>query len=301
MQNAFQAQQLLPLTLHQAADGDAGPLAHNVGDFIFRHGIVNHGIVAGVLFRRGLGVLELLFQRGQIGVFQLGGLLIFQIGLSPLNFAVHLLNLSFELLDAVHAALLRLPAGLHGVELLLLVRQILFQLLQTVSGQLVVLLLQRHFLNFLLHDPAAQVIQLRGHGVDLRADHGAGLIHQVNGLVRQEPVGDIPVRQRGGGHQGVVVNPHAVIDFVALLQAPEDRDRVLHRGLIHLNRLEPALKRGVLFNILAVFVQRGGADAVQLAPGQHGLEQVAGVHAALGFSGAHDGVQLIDKEDDLSL
>ena len=33
----------------------------------------------------------------------------------------------------------------------------------------------------------------RGHGVDLGADHGAGLIHQVDGLVGQETVGDIAV------------------------------------------------------------------------------------------------------------
>ena len=65
------------------------------------------------------------------------------------------------------------------------------------------------------------------------------------------------------------MDAHAVIDLVALLQAPEDGNGVLHRGLVHLYGLEPALQRGVLFNVLAVFVQRGGADAVQLAPGQH--------------------------------
>jgi len=40
---------------------------------------------------------------------------------------------------------------------------------------------------------------------------------------------------------------------------------------------------------------------VQLAPGQHGLEQVARVHAALGLSGAHNSVQFVDEEDDLPL
>ena len=48
-------------------------------------------------------------------------------------------------------------------------------------------------------------------------------------------------------------------------------DGVLHRGLVHLHRLEPPLQGGILLDILAVFVQGGGADAVQLAPGQHGL------------------------------
>ncbi len=97
------------------------------------------------------------------------------------------------------------------------------------------------------------------------------------------------------------MNADAVIDLIALLQAAQDRDGVLHARLVHLYRLEAALQCGVLFDILAVLVQRGGADAVQLAPGQHGLEQVAGIHAALGLACADDGVQLVDEENDAAL
>jgi hypothetical protein len=53
--------------------------------------------------------------------------------------------------------------------------------------------------------------------------------------------------------------------------------------------------------VLAVLVERGGADAAQLAAGEHGLEHVAGVHRALGGAGADDGVQLVDEQDDLAL
>ena len=35
--------------------------------------------------------------------------------------------------------------------------------------------------------------------------------------------------------------------LIALLQATQDGDGVLHCGLIHLHRLEPALQRGVFF------------------------------------------------------
>ena len=146
---------------------------------------MHHGVVAIVLLGRSLGVLELLFKRGQIGILELRGLLILEIGLRPLDVAVHLLDLALELLDALHAVFLRLPAGLHGVELLLLVGKLLLQFLQTIAGELVVLLLEGHFLDLLLHDLAAQIVQLGGHGVDLRADHGAGLVNEVNGLVGQ--------------------------------------------------------------------------------------------------------------------
>ena len=67
------------------------------------------------------------------------------------------------------------------------------------------------------------------------------------------------------------------------------------------DRLEAALERGVLLDVLAVLVEGGRADAVELAAGEHGLEQVAGVHRALGLARADHGVQLVDEEDDLAL
>jgi len=92
-----------------------------------------------------------------------------------------------------------------------------------------------------------------------------------------------------------------VEDLVALLEAAQDGDRVLDGGLVDHDRLEAALQGGVLFDVLGVFVQGRGADAVQLAARQHGLEQVAGIHAALGLARADDGVQLVDEEDDLAV
>ena len=128
----------------------------------------------------------------------------------------------------------------------------------------------------------------------------AGLVDQVDGLVRQLPVGDVAMRQRRRGDDGRVGDVHAVVDFVALLQAAQDGDGVLDRGLVHQHLLEAALERGVLLDVLAVFVQRGRADAVQLAARQRGLEHVAGVHGALGLAGADHGVQLVDEQDDLA-
>ena len=55
------------------------------------------------------------------------------------------------------------------------------------------------------------------------------------------------------------------------------------------------------FSMLAVLVEGGGADAVQLAARQRRLEHVAGVHGALGRARADHGVQLVDEEDDLAL
>ena len=57
-------------------------------------------------------------------------------------------------------------------------------------------------------------------------------------------------------------------------------------GVADVHLLEAALEGGVLLDVLAVLVERGGADHAQLAAGEHRLEHVAGVHRALGRAGA---------------
>ena len=94
---------------------------------------------------------------------------------------------------------------------------------------------------------------------------------------------------------------HLVVALVALLEPAQDRDGVLHGGLIDHHRLEAAFQGGVLLDVLAVLVERGRADAVQFAAGQHRLEQVAGVHGPLGLARADDRVQFVDEQDDLAL
>ena len=84
----------------------------------------------------------------------------------------------------------------------------------------------------------------------------------------------------------------------ALAQAAQDRDRVLNGRLVDHHGLEAALERGVLLDVAAVLVERGRADAMQLAARQHRLEHVAGVHRALGRPRADHGVQLVDEQQD---
>ena len=92
-----------------------------------------------------------------------------------------------------------------------------------------------------------------------------------------------------------------MVHLVALLQAAQNRDGVLDRGLVHQHLLEAPLERCVLLDVLAILIQRRGTDAVQLPARQCGLEHVAGIHGPFGLAGAHHGVQLIDEEDDLAL
>ena len=159
-------------------------------------------------------------------------------------------------------------------------------------------LLEGFALDFELHLAASGFVQLGRHRVDFGAQLGRGFIDQIDGLVGQEPVGNVAVAEDRGGHQARILDADAVMDFVALAQAAEDGNGVFDRRLIDQNGLEAAFESRVLFDVLAIFVERGRADAVQFAAGQHGLEQVAGVHGAFGLAGADDGVQLVDEEND---
>ena len=73
------------------------------------------------------------------------------------------------------------------------------------------------------------------------------------------------------------------------------------RRLGHEHRLEAPGERRVLLDMLAIFVERGGADAMQLAARQRGLQQVGGIHGAVGLAGADQGMHLVDEQNDLAL
>ena len=96
------------------------------------------------------------------------------------------------------------------------------------------------------------------------------------------------------------MNAHAVVQLEALLDATQNRQRILDRRLIDDHRLETPLKRGVLLDVLAILVERRRADAVQLAARQHGLEQIARVHRALALARADDQVEFVNEENDAS-
>jgi hypothetical protein len=89
-----------------------------------------------------------------------------------------------------------------------------------------------------------------------------------------------------------------VVLLVFFLEAAQDRDGVLDRRLVDEDRLEAPRQRRVLLDMLAVFVERGRADAVQFAAGERGLQQVGRVHRAIGLAGADQRVHLVDEQDD---
>ena len=151
-------------------------------------------------------------------------------------------------------------------------------------------------------DPAAlELIELDRHGIDLHAQPRRCLVDQVDRLVGQEALGDVAVRQGRRRDKRRVRDADAVVDLVALTQPAQDRDRLLDRRLVDDHRLETPLERGVLLDVLAVLVERGRTDRVQLAPGEHRLEQVRRVHRTFRGTRPDDRVQLVDEQHDLAV
>ena len=245
--------------------------------------------------------LELTLELDERAVAELGRSLQVGVALRALGLGARLLDARLQLADAVDPLLLLLPVRGHRVPLFLEVGELLLEAGEAVLRRLVGLLAQRGLLDLELADAPLDLVDLDRHRVDLDPQARRALVDQVDRLVGQEPPGDVAVAEHGGRDERRVLDAHAVVHLVALLQAAQDADRVLDARLFHEHRLEAALERRVLLDVLAVLVERGGADRPQLAAGEHRLQHVAGVHRALGRTGADDRVQLVDERDDLAL
>ena len=219
-----------------------------------------------------------LFLFGQFGL-QFGQTAVFEFGrpvevvafLRFFDLVIQAFQLFAQFLHFANGSLFVFPLGFQFIKLAAHFGEFLADFFQMLLGQLIALFLQGRFFDFMLNDFALDHIQFRRHGVNFRTDHGAGFIHQVDGLIGQEPVGDVPVRQGGRRNQGRVLNFHAVEHFIPLFQPTQNGNGVFDRGFLHQYRLEPAFQGRVFFDVFAVFVQGGSANAVQFAPRQHGL------------------------------
>ena len=297
VERLFHAQQLFLLALEHLRDGNAGPLGNHFRDFLLGHLVADE---LGFLRFGDRRLRELALERGQHFVLNLRDAREVALAARGIHVELRLLLLFAHGGRALQRGLLALPDLLEIGVFLLESAQRFLQRGEALLRRLVLLFLQRFLLDLELDDPALEFVQHLGLGIDLHADARAGLVDEVDGLVGQLPVGDVAMRQRRGGDDGRIGDLDLVMHLVALLQSAQDRDGVFDGRLVDQHFLEAALERGVLLDVLAVFVERRRADAVQLAARERGLEHVAGVHGAFGLAGADHGVQLVDEQDDLA-
>ena len=151
-----------------------------------------------------------------------------------------------------------------------------------------------------LDRPLFQPLQLRGQRMAGQPGLGGRLVHEVDGLVRQKPLGQIANGQIHRRLQGLVRDGDVVVGLIPPPQSPENGQCLVPGGLAHRDGLEAALQGGVLFDIFAVLIQGGGSDDLYLTPGQGRLQDVGCVNGSLRAACPHDGVQLIDEQNHIA-
>ncbi len=94
--------------------------------------------------------------------------------------------------------------------------QFFLKIRQTILTETIRLFLQGSLFNLHLHDLSCQFIQLGRHRIQLCFDHRAGLIHQVDRLIREKTVTDIAIGKYSRTHQGRICNLHTVIYLITV-------------------------------------------------------------------------------------
>ena len=211
---------------------------------------------------RRLRIGDLALERGDHGVAQLTGALEVTVARRSLKLALGVIDAALEILHVVDGVLLVQPAGLLHVQLLLDLGDFLAQGLQALLRSVVGLLHEGLLLDLHLGELTGDGVDFHRHGIKLHAQAACGLVHQVDGLIGQEAVGDVAIRKVRRRHQGAVRDVHAVEDLVLLLKAAQNRDGVLHGRLADHNLLETTGQRRVLLDVLAILVQRGSANGM---------------------------------------
>ncbi len=152
--------------------------------------------------------------------------------------------------------------------------------------------------QFELRDAALDDVDFARHAFQFHGQAAGGFVDQVDGFVGQEAVGDVALRELGGGDEGGIFDFDIVVRFVAGLQAAENGDGVVDDGFADVDGLEAAFQGGIFFDVLAIFVERGRADAAEFAAGEGRLEQIGGIGGAFRRAGADHGVQFVDEQND---
>ena len=222
VQHIFEMQQLLALARQHLRHRDARPAADDLCDILFADFFFEQAVVLRLRRDDGLFFLELLLELWQLAVLEFRHAVEVVGALGGLHLAVHAVNLFLDGADAQDGVLLHLPLGLELALLLLEFLLLLRDLLELLLGGFIRLLLQGLLLDLQLHDLTADLIERLRHGFDLRAQLCRGFIDKVDGLIWQEAVRDVAVRERCRSDERRIADAHAMMDLIALLEAAQD-------------------------------------------------------------------------------
>ena len=186
---ALHLQELVLFAFQHLVDGNAGPARDHLRDVVGGDRLLHH--LAGILL--GLDVSQPLLQLGDPAIGQLARLLVLAAALRIGELDAERVQLTLELLRVRQLVLLGAPFRGQRGRLLLEIGELLLQRLQPGLGAEIALLLQGLLLDLESDDLAVQRVQLLGLAIDLHLQPRRRLVHQVDGLVGEEAVGDVAV------------------------------------------------------------------------------------------------------------
>ena len=201
-------------------------LADQLGDVFFAHFFLEHAAVLlhfREIFLRGG---HFLLRGAQFSVADFRDLREVPGAFQALLFRLELFDLFLQGADLGDGRLLHLPLGFARARFLAQRGQLDFELFQPFLRVRVGFVQQRLALDFQVQDAPLDFVNFNGQRIELHAQARGGFIDQIDGLVRKKTVGDIAIGERGGRQNRGVLDAHAVMQFVAFLQAAQNCDRV---------------------------------------------------------------------------
>mmetsp|Transcript_25207 Transcript_25207/g.49241 ORF Transcript_25207/g.49241 Transcript_25207/m.49241 type:complete len:354 (-) Transcript_25207:1153-2214(-) len=303
-----EVEKLFTLCLDQTGRRNAGGHRNDCSDVVNRH-LVSEQTNARLCHSGFILVssgLELALQLRKCVESKLGSPVEVKVSLRLFDFDLHDVDLLFEGSDRVHLLLLRLPLivqrcllGLQTLHLTLNRLHSRSLCCRACSSSSVCL--DGDSLHLQLQQPSVELIQSLGLGGDLNLQLGGCLVHQVDRLVGQEPVCDVPVRELGSGHEGRVHDTDSVMDLISLLETSENRGSGIDGGLVDHHSLEPSFQGLVLLNVLTVFVHSRRTNAPKLSPCKERLQKVSCIQGSLSSCACpHHCVNFINKHHNVS-
>ena len=121
---------------------------------------------------------------------------------------------------------------------------------------------------------AVRFFKCRRHVLERKAQRRRRFVDKIDGLIRQESLRDVARGKLHRRDHRTVGNVHAVEKLVALFEAAQNGDRVLHARLVDVDRLEAARQRRIVLDVLLIFFERRCADDADLAASERGLQHV---------------------------
>ena len=265
------------LAFLETGNRDAGPSGNDFGDVLLGDLLAEDGggFFLGIPRRSGvLHFFEFALHVGEESVLDLAGAVQVASALGLLEFGAKLLDALGDFLGLADFLFFLEPLGAERGGLLLHLGEFALKLFEALAAGGVFFFFEGLALHLELHDLAFELVDLGRQGFQLDLETGCGLVHEIDRFVRQEAVADVAVAQNGGGDEGGILDAHAVVDFVAFLQSAKNGDGVLDAWLADHHWLEAALEGGVLFDVFAIFVERGRSNGVEFATSELGFQEI---------------------------